>query len=329
MFQTELILTLQSFASDFLNLLMNTITTLGDDKLLGGVLLLIILGLDYRKGLIVNRIFFWGMMLNDGLKAAFNLPRPRFVNSEIENLQFTDDPLSSLKEPGSISFFGILDADVVNAFRMSGSTKWGFPSGHVADTVFLWGGLAQQFKKRYLYWLAPILIALVAISRMYLGRHFLADVLGGVLSGVIVLLGAQILLSRVWFRSRLADIMRFVFLFAVPILLAILWVEVFGAAAGLLVGLNAVALTIASKYQGAPDDTGSFSKRAARGFMGILFYFLTMLMMDGILELTNLESVAFVDDFIVNAVSVFVGVFGAVVVGLKLGFFEKIIPDAS
>ena len=69
-------------------------------------------------------------------------------------------------------------------------------------------------------------------------------------------------------------------------------------------------------------------KIPALQLMGILFYFLTMLMMDGILELMNLDSVVFVDDFIVNAVSVFVSVFGAVAVGLKLGFYERIIPDA-
>jgi len=329
MFQTELVLSLQSYASDFLNFFMNAITTLGDDKLLGGVLIIIILGINYHKGLTINRIFFWGKMLNDCLKAGFNLPRPRFVNAEIQNLQFTDDPLSSLKASGSNSFFGLLDAEVVNAFRMSGSAKWGFPSGHVADTTLLWGGLAQQFKKRYLYWLAPALIVLVAISRMYLGRHFLADVLGGMISGGIVLLCAHFLLSREWLRSRLTDIIRLGTMFAVPLVLALLWAEVFGRGAGLLAGVNAAALTIAIKFKGAPDDAGTFAQRAARACMGILFYFLAMMMMDGILELTNLDAIVFMDDFLVSAISVFASVFGGVAVGLRLGFFGKVIPDAN
>jgi membrane-associated phospholipid phosphatase len=329
MFQTELILTLQNYASDFLTFFMNTITTLGDDKLLGGLLIIIILGINYRKGLTLIRLFFWGKILNDGLKAGFNLPRPRFVNAEIQNLQFTDEPLSSLKELGSNTFFGLLDAEVVDTFRMSGSTKWGFPSGHVADTTLLWGGLAQQFRKRFLYWLAPILIALVAISRMYLGRHFLADVLGGILSGGLVLLCAHFVLSRKWFRSRLMDIIRLGTMFAVPLILAVLWAEVFGKGAGLLAGMNAAALAIATRYKGAPDDIGTFAQRAARACMGIMFYFLAMLMMDGILELTNLDSIAFMDDFLVSAISVFASVFGGVAVGLRLGFFVKVIPDAT
>jgi membrane-associated phospholipid phosphatase len=329
MFQTELILTLQNYASDFLTFLMNTITTLGDDKFLGCALLIVILGVNYRKGLALNRIFFWGKMLNDGLKAAFNLPRPRFVNSDIQNLQFADEPLSIFKETGSDSFFGLLDTMVVNAFRIGGSAKWGFPSGHVADATLLWGGLAQQFKKRCLYWLAPILIVLVAISRMYLGRHFLADVLGGMLSGGIVLLCAYILLTHKWVQSRLLEILRLGFLFGIPLLLAILWAEVFGKGAGLLVGMNAAALAIVSKYKGTPDDTGTFAKRGARAFSGILFYFLTMMMIEGILALTNLDSVAFVEDFFGSAAAVFAGVFGAVAVGLKLGFYENVIPDAD
>ncbi len=329
MFQTELILTLQNHASDFMNFFMKTITTLGDDKLLGGILIIIILGINYRKGLTINRIFFWGKMLNDGLKAGFNLPRPRFVNAEIQNLQFTDDPLSSFKESGSNSFFVLLDAEVVEAFRMSGSTKWGFPSGHVADTTLLWGGLAQQFKKRFLYWLAPALIVLVAISRMYLGRHFLADVFGGMISGGIVLLCAHFLLSREWFRSRLMDIIHLGTMFAVPLVLALMWAEVFGKGAGLLAGVNAAALAVATRYKGAPDDTGTFAQRAARACMGISFYFLAMLLMDGILELTNLDSIAFMDDFLVSAISVFASVFGGVAVGLRLGFFVKVIPDAN
>jgi membrane-associated phospholipid phosphatase len=329
MFQTELILTLQNFASDFLNLLMNAITTLGDDKLLGGVLIIIILGINYRKGLTVNRIFFWGKMLNDGLKAGFNLPRPRFVNADVQNLQFSDDPLSSLKEPGSDSFFGLLDADVVDAFRSSGSTKWGFPSGHVSTTTVLFGSLAQQFKKRYLYWLTPTVIVFVAITRMYLGRHFLADVLGGMISGGGVLFCAHILLTREWVKSRWMEMVRLGTMFVIPLLLAILWADVFGKGAGLLVGINAAALLISRKFQGTPDDTGTFAQRAARASMGVLFYFLAMMIMDGIFELTNLGSVDFMDDFLLPAVSVFASVFGGVAAGLRMGFFTKVIPDVN
>ena len=51
----------------------------------------------------------------------------------------------------------------------------------------MWGGLAVLFRKRGLAWLAPLFVALIAFTRMYLGVHFLADVLGGILLGGLML----------------------------------------------------------------------------------------------------------------------------------------------
>lgn len=68
----------------------------------------------------------------------------------------------------------------------------GFPSGHTAASVALYGGLAvvawrslgERLRGRGLVWIAATVLAVVplgvACSRVYLGMHFPSDVLGGV-----------------------------------------------------------------------------------------------------------------------------------------------------
>lgn len=62
--------------------------------------------------------------------------------------------------------------------------QYSYPSGHTARAVFL--GLALWFitKKRRLVGIAIVMYVLVvAIGRIYLGHHWLSDVIGGVLLG--------------------------------------------------------------------------------------------------------------------------------------------------
>ena len=74
-------------------------------------------------------------------------------------------------------------------------TSYGFPSGHAAASTLLYGALT-------VYWLrhgngaarpaaliaGPLVIALVGLSRLYLGAHYLSDVVAGVLEGLAWLL---------------------------------------------------------------------------------------------------------------------------------------------
>lgn len=90
-----------------------------------------------------------GMLLNVLLKYAYHRVRPSF-----------DDPLLTL---GTYSF----------------------PSGHTASTTLFYGFLAVFLVSRVKAWrwrvaicvLALLMIALVGLSRMYLGVHYLSDVI--------------------------------------------------------------------------------------------------------------------------------------------------------
>jgi membrane-associated phospholipid phosphatase len=60
-----------------------------------------------------------------------------------------------------------------------------FPSGHVLLALLLWGVL--YVRGRVPLWVPAAVTVLVSVSRLYLGVHFLGDVLGSVVIGALLL----------------------------------------------------------------------------------------------------------------------------------------------
>lgn len=97
-----------------------------------------------------------GMLINVMMKLAFHRARPSF-----------DDPIVTL-------------------------TTYSFPSGHVAATTLFYGFLLALLASGTRAWAARLglglvalaMIVLVALSRMYLGAHYLSDVLAAFAEGV-------------------------------------------------------------------------------------------------------------------------------------------------
>ena len=115
---------------------------------------------------------FGGMLLNKYLKLVFYRPRPRF-----------DDPILSF-------------------------TGYSFPSGHTMGATVLYGVLAvllvtrvKRNRAKVLIALsACLLVALVGFSRMYLGAHYLSDVLGAIAEGLAWM--SLCLTTVYWIRRR-------------------------------------------------------------------------------------------------------------------------------
>lgn len=117
-----------------------------------------------------------------------------------------------------------------------------FPSGHTVTATTLWGTLAAWGR---LPIAIPILIVLAIMpSRLYLGVHYLGDLLGGGLIGIVLVIIYQRLWSRLerWFSHR-----PFKFFFTLGLLISLGaliaalvsprgW-EIFGVALGVGIGM--------------------------------------------------------------------------------------------
>ncbi|WP_046472234.1 phosphatase PAP2 family protein [Allosalinactinospora lopnorensis] len=83
-------------------------------------------------------------------------------------------------------------------------STFGLPSGHAQTAVAVWGYLAARIRRRWAWPAAAALIALIAFSRVYLGAHFVTDVVAGMAVGALLLwlvLRYEDSLLR-WWRGR-------------------------------------------------------------------------------------------------------------------------------
>lgn len=127
--------------------------------------------IDRERAAILVALLFGAVALLTTLKPIFGLPRP----------------------PGA----GVPPrADLIPA-ALEGLYAWlstgdgfGFPSGHATGSTLVFGGLAWAFRvgsRRRRVAVAAGLIALVSLSRLALGVHYLPDVLAGMAVGVTYL----------------------------------------------------------------------------------------------------------------------------------------------
>ena len=65
-------------------------------------------------------------------------------------------------------------------------TSPSFISGHAVTAIAVWGTLAALVRRTWFWLLAAVIIFFVGFSRLYLGVHYPADVIGGWLVGALV-----------------------------------------------------------------------------------------------------------------------------------------------
>lgn len=155
----ELIYALQDVASPALDRVMLLITNLGSDRAYVVLLILAFVVVDARFGRSLAIIFLAGMHLNFLLKGAFSTQRP-----------FEIDPMVA-RGPAAIDT----------------APGAGFPSGHAQGAMTFWGTASTYVRRRWFTLLAAVVVALVAVSRLYLGVHLPSDVIGGLVIGLLVI----------------------------------------------------------------------------------------------------------------------------------------------
>jgi len=333
MFQTGIILILQSLTSEPLNVFMNLITSLGDDKLMAGILILVTFGINFRNGVLLMQFFQWTKIITDGFKFTLKMPRPTYVHGAIQDLQHKEFEATIFTSAGADSFFGPMDSMVLSSFRSSNNADYGFPSGHASQSAVFWFCLAMLYKKRSWYIGAALIAILVAFSRVYLGRHFVGDVVCGLAIAGVVFAAVLLVSSRSKFFMRLFErttyqfSLSFHFLitcfynYLIPLGLAVFAPDIFGDGAGYLFGVNTSLLVLQSN--GFPSDQGSFLKRLLRVFLGAGLYFATERTVKGLFHLFDLNTISFFDTFLASAVPTFVCFTGCVLLGYRLKLYTK------
>jgi membrane-associated phospholipid phosphatase len=106
-------------------------------------------------GLRVGIILLLSTSVNDALKMAFQGPRPYWYSPEV--------------------------------IAYARETSFGVPSGHAQLAFGVWGMLATSSRRWWGWLIAILVILLIGISRLYLGVHFLHDVILGWLIGALLL----------------------------------------------------------------------------------------------------------------------------------------------
>ncbi len=159
------ILWLQQFSNSFWDSFFSIITTIGNA--------------EYY--MITIPIFYWCYNKRFTFKFALFIIATTYVNSTIKAIANVPRPSAD-------------EVRVLAAYSAPGNA---FPSGHTQGTLSFWGYMSLQVKKTWFTICSVILIFLVALSRMYLGLHYLTDIVGGIFFGLVVLVLFNLYYERI------------------------------------------------------------------------------------------------------------------------------------
>jgi membrane-associated phospholipid phosphatase len=152
--EIPIILFIQNLGT-WLTTLMKGLSFLGTEDFFMIAMPVIFWCVDAGLGLRLGFLILSSSTLNGWLKYAFQGARPYWFDPRVKGL--------------------------------ASETSFGFPSGHSQNAVVIWNRVAFWFKRTWV-WIVAILITLgIAYSRIFLGVHFVSDVIGGLLIGVIFL----------------------------------------------------------------------------------------------------------------------------------------------
>lgn len=157
---------------DWLLPVMTAITWLGSEDFYILVLTLIYWCFNTTVGLRIGLILMLSNSVNGVLKILAHSPRPYWVDPQ------------------------------VTAF--STEKSFGLPSGHTQNATSVFGIISASLRRKWVWVAAVVIIFLMGLSRIYLGVHYLRDVIGGLLAGLLLLYLFIILEPPIakWFKGQ-------------------------------------------------------------------------------------------------------------------------------
>ncbi len=184
MFQVEPILWLQSFDWPPLRWLLSGVTLLGYAPVYAALLLVLAFAVRLRPTLAVLGGLLLSGLVTEGFKDGVAYPRPDEIDSRVRK-SFGSGPVQLHERGGAPDFWSPPRPEALFAVRRRAAGNYGFPSGHVSAATAFVLCAAYFFRSRRLLAFGAGWVPAMALSRMYLGRHFLGDVLGGLAIGLV------------------------------------------------------------------------------------------------------------------------------------------------
>lgn len=295
------------------------------------MIFIVLFGVSFKGGCVLVHVVAWNGFLTDCLKKTFLLPRPSYVDLNVKLLNRGGLNPTHFESMGAKSFFGGLPSQAVEYIRAHPFGSWGFPSAHASHAVALWGTIFVFFQRIWVRIIAVAMIFFISVSRIYLGWHFLADIIGGLLVGFIMVLvfnnlvfrseklGALLFEEQKKVRFDLRSVLLFIYLLVIPlIILCVAHMEPKNVAS--ILGFNIGFLFV--RYHGIPKDSGKVLQRIARVLIaGIVFFTLHTVLekSSGILFLNEPRII----EFIRYTVTLFLFFWGSTEICVKLGLFKR------
>lgn len=183
--QLELIRALQDLRSPLLTYLFEIVTSVGGPFFFIAILPLLFWwvspNMGYRFMLVVLISVYLNSLLKDAGPVYIQQQGPLYL--ERPYLFESDQVWSCRRDPQ-------FDPQALLARLCYEEESRSFPSGHAQTSLVSMGYLALVVRRRWFTVFATIWVALIGLSRVYLGQHWPTDVLGGWLIGALLLSGA-------------------------------------------------------------------------------------------------------------------------------------------
>jgi len=177
------------------------------------------------------------------------------------------------------------------------ATNYSTPSGHAQNSAMLFGFIAAKAKRWWMYVVSTVLILLIGISRVYIGVHYLEDVLLGWALGFALLaflLFTEKRLTQFFARYKFEHLYLLLFLFGLVATAISTYLlpqppnDNFGALGGLVMGV-AIGLLLERRYVNFTVEPvgGQKWRVVVRVVLGLLLVFAAMIGLAGVLPTAN------------------------------------------
>lgn len=185
MFNIEIIHFLQQFDHPIIHWFMVIVSAMGTTLVVLPFVLAITFGVDFKKGLVLVNVVAWVAIMTFILKDQINYPRPVDIDPSVRTVYF-ENTATDLIHIHPQEFLETFSPELLEQTRNDQFDRFGFPSGHTSIQVALWITLYFLFRKKRIIIFGTFFVLSTMMSRLYLAHHFLADVIGGSLMGIVL-----------------------------------------------------------------------------------------------------------------------------------------------